>query len=59
VRHHYVLVAVCGTWRTGEGVARDDADEVAWLSRAEIVAAGLPIAPALLPLIDLALTTQR
>src|SRR5208337_87070 len=42
VRHHYILIAVCGTWRTGEGVAGDDADEVAWLSREEIVEAGLP-----------------
>jgi 8-oxo-dGTP diphosphatase len=55
VRYHYTLVAVRGTWRDGEGVAGDDADQVAWLSRAEIVEGGLPIAPALLPLIDLAL----
>jgi hypothetical protein len=40
---------------SGEGVAGDDADEVAWLTRAEIVEQGLPTAPALLPLIDLAL----
>ena len=55
VRYHYTLAAVVGTWQSGEGVPGDDADEVAWLTRAEIVTGGLPIAPALLPLIDLAL----
>ncbi len=54
VRYHYALVAVRGLWRSGEGVAGDDADEVAWLSRAEIVERGLPAAPRLAPLIDLA-----
>lgn len=54
VRYHYTLVAVIGTWQAGEGVAGDDADEVAWLTRDEIVERGLPTAPALLPLIDLA-----
>ena len=55
VRYHYTLVAVIGHWRSGEGVAGDDADEVAWLTRAEIIERGLPTAPALLPLLDLAL----
>jgi len=55
VRYHYTLVAVIGHWRSGEGVPGDDADEVAWLTRAEIVEQGLPTAPALLPLLDLAL----
>jgi 8-oxo-dGTP diphosphatase len=55
VRYHYALVAVRGLWRSGEGVAADDVDEAAWLSRAEIVERGLPTAPALVPLIDLAL----
>jgi 8-oxo-dGTP diphosphatase len=55
VRYHYTLVAVRGSWRSGEGAPGDDADEVAWLSRAEIVEGRLPTAPALLPLIDLAL----
>jgi 8-oxo-dGTP diphosphatase len=55
VRYHYALVAVIGTWRSGEGVPGDDADEVAWLTPSEIVEQGLPTAPALLPLIDLAL----
>jgi 8-oxo-dGTP diphosphatase len=58
VRYHYTLVAVRGLWRSGEGVAADDADEVAWLSRAEIVEGSLSTAPALLPLIDLALAAQ-
>jgi 8-oxo-dGTP diphosphatase len=55
VRFHYTLVAVRARWRSGEGVAADDADDVAWLSRTDIVAGGLATAPALLPLIDLAL----
>jgi 8-oxo-dGTP diphosphatase len=54
VRYHYTLVAVIGHWQSGEGVPGDDADEVAWLTRAEIVEQGLPTAPALLPLLDLA-----
>ena len=55
VRFHYTLVAVIGRWQSGEGVPGDDADEVAWLTRAEIVEQQLPTAPALLRLIDLAL----
>ena len=31
------LVAVIGHWQSGEGAPGDDADEVAWLSRAEII----------------------
>jgi 8-oxo-dGTP diphosphatase len=55
VRYHYTLVAIIGHWRSGEGVPGDDADDVAWLTRGEIVEQGLPIAPALLPLLDIAL----
>ncbi len=55
VRYHYTLVAVIGHWQSGEGAVADDVDEVAWLTRAEIVEQGLPTAPALLPLIDLAI----
>ncbi len=58
VRFHYTLVAVCGRWVSGEGVAADDADDVAWLSRADIIEGGLLTAPALLPLIDLAIRRQ-
>ena len=58
VRYHYTLVAVIGHWRSGEGVPGDDAAEVAWLTRAEIVDQGLPTAPALLPLIDLAIARR-
>jgi ADP-ribose pyrophosphatase YjhB (NUDIX family) len=58
VRYHYTLVAVIGTWQAGDGVAGSDADEVAWLTRDEIVDQDLPTAPALLPLIDLALTRR-
>lgn len=38
VRHHYVLVAVLCRWLSGEGVAADDADAVAWRSHSEIAA---------------------
>ena len=55
VRFHYTLVAVIGHWRSGEGIPSDDADDVAWLTRTEIIERNLPTAPALLPLIDLAL----
>ena len=55
VRYHYTLVAVIGHWQSGDGVPGDDADDVAWLTRAEIIEQGLPTAPALLPLLDLAL----
>jgi 8-oxo-dGTP diphosphatase len=58
VRYHYALVAVHGLWRSGEGVAADDVDEAAWLSREDIVAGGLPVAPKLLPLLDLALAAR-
>ena len=58
VRYHYTLVAVLGTWRQGEGVAGDDADEVAWLSRAEILDRDLPRAPALISLMDLAIAKR-
>jgi 8-oxo-dGTP diphosphatase len=59
VRYHYTLVAVIGHWRSGEGVPGDDADEVAWLTRTEIIERNLPTAPALLPLIDLALRKRE
>jgi ADP-ribose pyrophosphatase YjhB (NUDIX family) len=59
VRYHYTLVAVRAVWRSGAGVAADDADEVAWLTRAEIVGGGLLTAPALLPLIEMALDAQK
>ena len=58
VRYHYTLVAVIGHWQSGEGIPGDDAGEVAWLTRSEIVDQNLPTAPALLPLIDLALARK-
>jgi ADP-ribose pyrophosphatase YjhB (NUDIX family) len=58
VRYHYTLVAVRGIWRSGEGVADDDAEEVAWFSRADIVDRDLLVAPALLPIFDLALAAR-
>ena len=58
VRYHYTLVAVRGIWRSGEGIAGDDADEVAWLSRSEFLDPNLPTAPATLPIFDLALAAR-
>jgi 8-oxo-dGTP diphosphatase len=55
VQYHYTLIAVRGVWRSGEGVAADDAAAVAWVSRDDIVAGRYPTFPTLLPLIDLAL----
>jgi 8-oxo-dGTP diphosphatase len=55
VQFHYTLIAVHGIWRSGDGVAADDAAAVAWVSRAEIVAGLYPTFPTLLPLFDLAL----
>jgi 8-oxo-dGTP diphosphatase len=59
VRYHYTLVAVIGHWQSGDGVPCDDADEVAWLTRAEIVDQNRPTAPALLRLIDLAIARRE
>ncbi len=50
VQFHYTLIAVRGIWRSGEGVAADDAAAVAWVSRADIVAGLYPTFPTLLPL---------
>lgn len=58
VQFHYILIAVRGIWRSGEGVAADDAADCAWASRADIVAGRYPTFPTLLPLFDLALTQQ-
>jgi 8-oxo-dGTP diphosphatase len=59
VQFHYVLVAVRGVWRSGEGRAGDDAAAVAWASRADIKAGRYPTFPTLLPLFDLATQQQR
>jgi 8-oxo-dGTP diphosphatase len=59
VRFHYTLIAVRGDWRSGEGVAGDDADEVAWLSQDDIVKRGVLTAPGLMPLMDLALAAAK
>jgi 8-oxo-dGTP diphosphatase len=55
VQFHYILIAVRGIWRSGEGVAGDDAAAVAWATRAEIEAGRYPTFATLLPLFDLAL----
>jgi 8-oxo-dGTP diphosphatase len=54
VQFHYVLIAVRGVWRSGEGTPGDDAAAVAWATRADIVAGRYPTFPTLLPLFDLA-----
>ena len=45
VQFHYTLIAVRGVWQSGEGVAGDDAAEVAWVSRDDIVAGQVPDLP--------------
>ena len=58
VQFHYMLIAVRGVWRSGEGEPADDAAACAWASRAEIEAGRYPTFPTLLPLFDLALAQQ-
>jgi 8-oxo-dGTP diphosphatase len=58
VQFHYILIAVRGVWRSGEGVAADDAAACAWATRAEIEVGLYPTFPTLLPLFDLAQITQ-
>jgi 8-oxo-dGTP diphosphatase len=55
VQFHYVLIAVRGIWRSGEGTAGDDAAAVAWASRADVLAGRYPTFSTLLPLFDQAL----
>jgi hypothetical protein len=45
-------------WRSGDGVAADDAAACAWASRDDILADKYPTFPTLLPLFDLALAAQ-
>lgn len=40
---HYVLVAVLADWRTGEGVASDDAAGVRWVTLDDVVHKTLPV----------------
>ncbi|HWD59723.1 MAG TPA: NUDIX hydrolase [Stellaceae bacterium] len=58
VQFHYTLIAVRGVWRSGDGVAGDDAADCAWASRADIAAGKYPTFPTLLPLFDLALAAR-
>src|SRR4051812_28237902 len=58
VQFHYILIAVRGIWRSGDGVAADDAAACAWATRAEIEAGQYPTFPTLLPLLDLAQAAQ-
>jgi ADP-ribose pyrophosphatase YjhB (NUDIX family) len=55
VQFHYTLIAVRGVWKSGEGIAADDAADCAWASRDEVIAGRYPTFPTLLPLFDLAL----
>ncbi|HEV2186847.1 MAG TPA: NUDIX domain-containing protein [Stellaceae bacterium] len=58
VQFHYTLIAIRGVWRSGEGVAADDAAACAWASRDDIIAGKYPTFPTLLPLFDAALAAQ-
>jgi ADP-ribose pyrophosphatase YjhB (NUDIX family) len=55
VQFHYVLIAMRGIWRSGEGEPADDAAACAWASRADVEAGLYPTFPTLLPLFDAAL----
>ncbi|MBV9829395.1 MAG: NUDIX hydrolase [Alphaproteobacteria bacterium] len=55
VQFHYLLVAVRGVWKAGEGVPADDAAACAWINRADILAGAYPSFPTLLPLFDKAM----
>ena len=59
VQFHFTLIAVRGIWRSGEGIAADDAADCAWVSRDDIVADKYPTFPTLLPLFDLALAAAK
>ena len=59
VQFHYTLIAVRGVWKSGEGVAGDDAADCTWASRADIEAGKYPTFPTLLPLFDLARAAQK
>lgn len=43
VQWHYVLIAVLADWRSGEGIAADDAADVRWATLAEISSGSLPV----------------
>jgi ADP-ribose pyrophosphatase YjhB (NUDIX family) len=58
VQFHYTLIAVRGMWRSGDGVAADDAADCAWASRDDILADKYPTFPTLMPLFDLALAAR-
>jgi 8-oxo-dGTP diphosphatase len=42
---HYLLLAVLADWRSGEGIAADDAAALRWLSVDEITASTVPVLP--------------
>ena len=58
VQFHYTLIAVRSVWRSGEGVAGDDAADCAWTTRDEVLAGKYPTFPTLIPLFDKALAAQ-
>src|SRR5436190_10628038 len=58
VQFHYVLIAVRGIWRSGEGEPADDAAATAWATREDILAERYPTFPTLLPLFDMALAKE-
>ena len=59
VQFHYVLIAMRGIWRSGEGEPADDAAACAWASRADVEAGLYPTFPTLLPLFDAALAQHN
>jgi 8-oxo-dGTP diphosphatase len=59
IRFHYVLVAVLCRWRTGEGVAADDALDVGWYAPEDLHRPGLVTSAAVGRVTDLALARIR
>lgn len=57
VEWHYVLVAVLADWRSGEGVAADDAAGVRWASLADITGGSIDVLPRVEPLARRALSS--
>jgi ADP-ribose pyrophosphatase YjhB (NUDIX family) len=45
VSFHYVLLAVLADWRSGEGVAADDAAAVRWITLKEMADRAVPLLP--------------
>jgi 8-oxo-dGTP diphosphatase len=59
VQFHYILIAMRGEWKSGEGIAADDAAACAWASHEDVEAGKYATFPTLLPLFDRALAARN